>query len=51
MCGFRHEMINKTCRFGGKCNKKQKCLFLHVVGHGSDNGIGNMTGLPSGQVR
>ena len=28
-CQFRHELVNKPCRFGFKCKKEAKCLFLH----------------------
>ena len=30
-CGLRHEIINKTCKFGGGCSRKDTCLFRHDI--------------------
>ena len=28
-CDFRHEPINKACKFGATCTRKDTCLFSH----------------------
>ena len=35
-CKFRHELVRKHCRFGVRCNRKNKCLFLHQLDRNYD---------------
>ena len=42
-CQFRHEMINKPCRFKN-CNKKDKCLFIHKLNESAEVKQGGYSG-------
>ena len=45
-CVFRHELINKACKFGAGCTRKNTCLFRHDIEHNIQFGGSNMNPMP-----
>ena len=51
-CDYRHELVNKPCRYGRNCKKMEKCLFYHTQNqHVQSSHDGSLTNGTNGYDR